>query len=185
MLDFYEHGVGATTGRALTQHLQDSLGGEPRRSPYSDTWNGVVLALLDTLDDLEYLAAAHDPDQVDQGTERAVRDQRESMRRAFGWPTGDAAIGDLDGFLLAESRPWSELTRGPGGKSWTKLRKLYREAGLDEWRAGGYGEKAAMLRRDLGEKFLAASPDEQATMVRRRVHRYQRQGRLPPGKPSA
>jgi hypothetical protein len=162
----------------------------PARSAYPGTWNGIALALLDTLTDLEFMARCHNPDgprtdgelRVLRDAEKRVTEQRAMMWRAIDGPNRDAAYGDTDAFLRYISQPWAELTEGHGGTFWKKQRKVNRDL-LGEWDAGGYGEKAALLRRDLGEQFFAASLDEQATMVRRWVHRYQRQGRLPSGKP--
>ena len=152
------------------------------------------MALLDYLGDLEYMARAYDPDRRDwteaergefKATERHVTETRGAMWRASGLPLGDAVAGDTDGYLRYESRRWSDLTKGSGGAFWTQLRKRYRNAGLTDWRAAGYGERAALLRHDLGNRFLNTNADERAAMLRRWVHRYQKQGRLSRGKPWA
>jgi hypothetical protein len=173
-----------------TSHWLSRLEGRPL--PSRVTVEAIAMTLLEVLDLCEYMAREHDPDRVDMSetelrrfvdTERHILETRSQMHQAMGGPVGAAAMGDTDGFLRYRSQAWGEATKGPGSKPLRGLRRAYRDAGIDEWGAAGWGERAVLLRRDLGERFLRASPDKGAEMVRGWVREFRQQGRLPPGPP--
>jgi hypothetical protein len=104
--------------------------------------NKLARDLIELLEATEYMAAEYDPDRLHEGgelsrfrdTEAAARERRDILARASGWPTGDTALGDLDGYLSYVASRYRE-----------KAVQLRRELGA-RFTTGSHDVRTAMVR---------------------------------------